>query len=95
MMETQPCPCSDPFLADDFPRLYRAALEAAADLERRGLRREAARLRREAAQAYSVWDEQSRRRLVALVDGARRSSEALDRASRARERVGGRAMAGR
>lgn len=78
-METQPSPSCDPLLPDDFPGLYRAALEAAADLERRGDRREAARLRREAVEAYSVWDEPSRRRLVALVDGARRSSDPRDR----------------
>lgn len=58
---------------DDFPGLYRAALAAAAELERRGDRRAAVRLRREAADAYSVWDEQGRRRLLALIDGVRRS----------------------
>ena len=61
---------------DDFPGLYRAVLDAAAELERRGDRRAAARLRREAADAYRVWDEQGRRRLIALLAGIRRPGQA-------------------
>jgi hypothetical protein len=61
---------------DDFPGLYRAVLDAAAELERRGDRSAAARLRREAADAYSVWDEQGRRRLIALLTGTRRPGRA-------------------
>ncbi len=63
---------------DDFPGLYRAVLDAAVELERRGERRAAARLRREAADAYSVWDEQGRRRLLALADVARRPHRGRD-----------------
>lgn len=56
---------------DDFPGLYRAVLDAAAELDRRGARRASARLRREAAEAYAVWDEHGRRRLLALLESTR------------------------
>lgn len=71
-MEPQPTlPDRATVALGDFPGLYRAALEAAAELERRGDRRGAARLRREAAEAYAVWDDQGHRRLVALIEAAR------------------------
>lgn len=61
---------------DDFPSLYRAVLDAAAELDRRGERRAAARLRREAAEAYSTWDEDGRRRLLALLESSRTTGRA-------------------
>lgn len=67
-MEARPHPGTASPSPDDFPGLYRAVLVAATELDRRGERRAAARLRREAAEAYSVWDEHGRRRLLALLE---------------------------
>ncbi|HWP63916.1 MAG TPA: hypothetical protein VNO86_10645 [Candidatus Binatia bacterium] len=84
-MEPQPSlPDGATLARDDFPGLYRAALEAAAELERRGDRRGAARIRREAAEAYAVWDEQGRRRLLALLDTPRRPPRGSSSSERAR-----------
>jgi hypothetical protein len=53
--------------AEDLPALYRAILDAVADLERRGRRVDARRIRSEATAAYSSsWDEAGRRRLEQL-----------------------------
>jgi hypothetical protein len=76
-MERQANPLDgEQLTSDDFPGLYRAVLDAATELERRGDRSAAARLRREAADAYSVWDEQGRRRLIALLTAIRRPGRA-------------------
>ncbi len=60
-METHPSP------AEELPALYRAILDGVAELERRGLRREAALARTAATAAYSrSWDDRGRRRLLAI-----------------------------
>jgi hypothetical protein len=49
------------------PGLYRAVLDAVADLERRGRRRDAARIRAEATKVYSTaWTPAAEHRLRAL-----------------------------
>jgi hypothetical protein len=64
---------------EDLPALYRAILDAVAELERRGGRAEAARIRSDATAAYSrSWDEVSRRRLDQLHLRARRSIETAE-----------------
>jgi hypothetical protein len=61
-METQPSP------AETLPALYRAILDGVAELERRGVRGEAALVRAEAIAIYSTsWDDVGRRRLSALI----------------------------
>lgn len=55
-----------PTSAERLPELYRAILDAVVELERRGDRREAARARRAAARAYTVWDARAERRLLNL-----------------------------
>jgi hypothetical protein len=57
--------------ADSLPELYRAVLDAATELERRGERREAGEVRRRAVEAYAVWDEAAERRLIRLLQRAR------------------------
>jgi hypothetical protein len=52
--------------AERLPELYRAILDAVVELERRGLRVEAARARHTASRAYRVWDERAERRLLRL-----------------------------
>lgn len=53
--------------AESLPALYRAILDAIADLERRGRRADALRIRAEAAAVYSTaWDDAGRRRLTQL-----------------------------
>jgi hypothetical protein len=53
--------------AESLPALYRAILDVVAELERHGRRREAVRVRAEAAAVYSTaWDESGRRRLTQL-----------------------------
>jgi hypothetical protein len=64
---------------EDLPALYRAILDAVAELERRGSRSEAARIRSDATDAYSrSWDEGSRRRLDQLHLRVRRSIESTE-----------------
>jgi hypothetical protein len=58
--------------ADALPAKYRAILELAGELERRGRRDEGGRLRRDAAAAYTIWDERGERRLDRLVADAQR-----------------------
>jgi hypothetical protein len=58
--------------ADALPAKYRAILELAGELERRGRRDEGGRLRRDAADAYTVWDERGERRLDRLAADANR-----------------------
>jgi hypothetical protein len=79
--------------ADALPAKYRAILELAGELERRGRRDEGGRLRRDAAAAYTVWDERGERRLDRLAADARRR---LDGAGTGRsERPSDAAQAGR
>jgi hypothetical protein len=53
--------------AESLPALYRAILDAVAELERRGRRTDAVRIRADAAAAYSTaWDDAGRRRLSQL-----------------------------
>ena len=57
--------------AEDLPALYRAILDAVADLEAMDERPLAARIRRNATAAYSrAWDERARRRLLLLLRDA-------------------------
>lgn len=65
--------CVDPALveqqpvAEVLPGLYRAVLDAVADLEARGLRRDAAILRADATRAYSgAWTPAAAHRLMVL-----------------------------
>jgi hypothetical protein len=69
LMETRLSP------AEELPALYRAILDAVAELERRGERREAGAVRVEATKAYAIWDEEGRRRLIQL---RRRLDRALE-----------------
>jgi hypothetical protein len=49
---------------ESLPALYRAILDIVADLEHRGLRRDAIRIRADATAVYSTaWDERGQRRL--------------------------------
>ncbi len=53
--------------AESLPALYRAILDVVAELERRGRRADAVRVRAEAAAVYSTaWDDAGRRRLTQL-----------------------------
>lgn len=53
--------------AESLPALYRAILDAVAELERRGRRADAVRIRAAATGAYSrAWDDSGRRRLEGL-----------------------------
>ena len=57
--------------AEELPGLYLAILQRVAELEATGRRREAGRVRRAAAKAYSrAWDERARRSLVELLRDA-------------------------
>ena len=59
-MEQQP-------VAEVLPGLYRAVLDAVADLERRGYRRDAAALRSDATRAYSAaWNAAAAHRMRVL-----------------------------
>jgi hypothetical protein len=61
--------------AEELPGLYRAVLDAVAELERLGERRAAGRVRAEAIRAYSrSWDVGGRRRLESIL---RRTERAL------------------
>lgn len=65
--------------AEELPGLYRTILERVADLEHRGDRSEAARIRMAATEAYSgAWDESGRNRLLALIHRAERAIEGAD-----------------
>ena len=65
-MEQQP-------IAETLPVLYRAVLDAVAELEARGLRREAATIRADATEAYSgPWNPGASRRMSNLRDRARK-----------------------
>ncbi len=64
---------SHPPAIEDLPALYRAILDSVAELERRGGRSDAARIRSDATRAYSSWDEAGRRRLQHLLNRAQRA----------------------
>lgn len=54
--------------AEQLPAIYRAILDSVAELERRGERLEASRLRTEAIRAYSrAWDIRGRHRLESIL----------------------------
>jgi hypothetical protein len=58
---------------EQVPQLYRSALDLVHELEQRGARREAERLRRDAIAAYSAgWDEGGCRRLERIVETLQR-----------------------
>jgi hypothetical protein len=60
--------------AEQLPAIYRAVLDRVAELERRGERLEASRLRTEAIRAYSrSWDLRGRRRLESILRRAERA----------------------
>jgi hypothetical protein len=60
--------------AEQLPAIYRAVLDSIAELERRGERPEASRLRTEAIRAYSrSWDLRGRRRLESILRRAERA----------------------
>lgn len=60
--------------AEQLPAIYRAVLDSIAELERRGERFEASRLRTEAIRAYSrSWDLRGRRRLESILRRAERA----------------------
>ena len=60
--------------AEELPGLYRAILERVAELEQRGQRPEATRIRLHATQTYSgAWDEAGRRGLLTLIARADRA----------------------
>jgi len=60
-------------VAEVLPGLYRAVLDAVADLELRGYRLDAAAIRADATRAYSsAWNEATARRLRVLVAKAAR-----------------------
>lgn len=60
-------------VSERLPRLYRAVLDAVAELEVRGRRDAAARIRSDATAAYSrAWNATAERRLMALETRARR-----------------------
>jgi len=79
-------------VSERLPRLYRAVLDAVADLERHGRRRDAAAIRAEATAAYSkAWNAVAERRLSSLraraariVETSRPVSVALSLEPRAR-----------
>lgn len=74
--------------AEEFPALYRSILDGVLELERAGLRREAALVRAEATGIYSgSWDDRGRRRLLGLL---RRIDRVLDGRDRPRDARTGR-----
>ena len=80
MCRTRACPdaavMDQQSVAEILPGLYRAVLDAVSDLEARGLRREAARIRSEATDTYSrAWNHGAARRLQILRDRAARIAD--------------------
>lgn len=67
-------------VSEVLPGLYRAVLDAVADLERRQRRAEAALIRAEATRVYSrAWTADAERRLRALITRAGRIADARTR----------------
>ena len=65
--------------AESLPALYRAILDVVAELERRGRRGDAVRIRADATAVYSdAWDDAGRRRLTQLHVRAWRLVQGLD-----------------
>jgi hypothetical protein len=63
-------------VAELLPTLYRAVLDAVAELERRGFRHEAAQIRSDATRAYSqAWNATAARRLQALLARSQRATD--------------------
>jgi hypothetical protein len=83
-MESRPTLPPDPSVsepsasvAEDLPELYRDILDRVAELERRGARADAARIRSAATRAYSnAWDESARKVLTSLIARADRAAAA-------------------
>jgi hypothetical protein len=72
-------------VSERLPRLYRAVLDAVAELEAHGRRRDAALIRAEATAAYSTaWNVAAERRLLALEAKAARIVESQLPLARAR-----------
>ena len=70
---------SAPSHAESLPALYRAILDVVADLERRGRRGDAVRIRADAAAVYSrAWDDNGRRQLSQLHGRAWRLLQGAD-----------------
>ncbi|HEU4671554.1 MAG TPA: hypothetical protein VFS32_01515 [Candidatus Limnocylindrales bacterium] len=70
---------------ESLPALYRAILDLVADLEHRGLRRDAIRIRAEATEVYSTsWDDRGHRRLHQVHERAWRIVREHDDPSQAR-----------
>ena len=62
--------------AEELPGLYRVILERVAELEQRGARKEAGRIRHKATETYSrAWDAAGRKSLVSLLARADRAVE--------------------
>ena len=79
-------------VSERLPRLYRAVLDAVAELEAQGRRRDAAAIRADATTAYSrAWNSVAERRLASLRARATRivESNRPARSAKARDRVGG------
>lgn len=75
-----PCPP-----AEEFPSLYRSILDGVLELERAGLRREAALVRARATAVYSnSWDESGRRQLLAFLRRIERVMQGRERPRQAR-----------
>jgi hypothetical protein len=72
-------------VSERLPRLYRTVLDAVADLEAHGRRRDAAAIRAEATAAYSTaWNAAAERRLSSLEARAARIIEGERPVARAR-----------
>lgn len=71
--------------SESLPALYRAILDLVADLENRGLRRDAIRIRAEATEVYSTaWDERGHRRLHHVYERAWRMVREQEQPARVR-----------
>lgn len=81
--------------AEELPALYRAILDRVAELETAGARSEAARVRRQATEAYSrAWDDRARRRLLSLLRAAEQPTALERRLGRGLKRPFARGEAG-
>jgi hypothetical protein len=62
--------------AEELPALYRSVLEGVSHLELAGQRREAGAIRAAASRAYTVWNDDGRRRLIGLLRRVERGLQA-------------------